>query len=110
MRRAMADILPDKVRWRIGKANLSPNFQLRLLDGHRKLLEDIIAKDPSLIEEYVDVPALRRVYSRYVSQQAAKDALVVYGAVTLALWLSAFTASALSEKTSWLPAGSGSPC
>ena len=110
MRRAMADILPDKVRWRIGKANLSPNFQLRLLDGHRKLLEDIIAKDPSLIEEYVDVPALRRVYSRYVSQQAAKDALVVYGAVTLALWLSEFTASALAEKTARLPAGSGSPC
>ena len=110
MRRAMAEILPNKVRWRIGKANLSPNFQLRLLDGHRKRLEDILAKDPSLIEEYIDVSALRRVYSRYVTQQAAKDALVVYGAATLALWLSEFTASALAEKTSWLPAGSGSPC
>lgn len=88
MRRAMADILPSEVQWRIGKANLSPNFQLRLLDAHRELLEDIIVKDPGLIEEYVDVPALQRVYSRYVSQQTAKDALVVYGAVTLALWLS----------------------
>ena len=88
MRRAMAGILPNEVRWRIGKANLSPNFQLRLLENHRKLLEEIIVKDPSLIEEYVDVAALRKVHSRYVSQQTAQDALVVYGAVTLALWLS----------------------
>jgi asparagine synthase (glutamine-hydrolysing) len=88
MRRAMAGILPDEVRWRIGKANLSPNFQLRLLGAHRALLEDIIIKDPSSIEEYVDVSALRKVYSRYVSQQTVKDALVIYAAVTLALWLS----------------------
>ena len=100
MRRAMADILPNEVRWRIGKANLSPNFQLRLIEGHRKLLEEIIVKDPSLIEEYVDVPALQRVYSRYASQQAAKDALVIYGAMSLALWLSGSTTSLLSGKTS----------
>jgi asparagine synthase (glutamine-hydrolysing) len=101
MRRAMIDILPNEVRWRIGKANLSPNFQLRLLNGHRELLENIILKDPGLIEEYVDVAALQTVYSRYVSQQTAKDALVVYGAVMLALWLSQFSAGSIGSKP-WL--------
>jgi asparagine synthase (glutamine-hydrolysing) len=91
MRRAMAEILPEEVRWRIGKANLSPNFQRRLLNGHRELLDKIILGDPGLIENYVDVPALQTVYSRYLSQQTAKDALVLYGAVMLALWLSRFS-------------------
>jgi asparagine synthase (glutamine-hydrolysing) len=83
----MANILPHEVQWRIGKANLSPNFEGRLLDYDRALMDEIILYDPSLIEEYVDVPALRRVYERYISQRTSKDALVVYGAITLALWL-----------------------
>jgi len=87
MRRAMANILPDEVQWRIGKANLSPNFQGRLLDCDRALLDDVILHDPFVIEQYVDVPALRRVYQRYISRPTGEDALVVYGAVTLALWL-----------------------
>jgi asparagine synthase (glutamine-hydrolysing) len=91
MRRAMAGILPNEVRWRAGKANLSPNFQLRLLHAHKELLERVIMKDPSVIAEYVDVPSLQKVYSRYLSQQGADDALVVYGAVTLAGWLSNFS-------------------
>jgi asparagine synthase (glutamine-hydrolysing) len=101
MRRAMANILPEEVRWRIGKANLSPNFQLRLLNGHRELLEKIILKDPGLIEKYVDVPALQDLYSRYVSQQTAKDALVVYGVAMLALWLSQFGVCSIDSKP-WL--------
>jgi asparagine synthase (glutamine-hydrolysing) len=87
LRRAMAKILPDEVRWRFGKANLGPNFRLGLLNGHRELLDDIILRDANLIEDYVDIPALRRIYSRYVTQPTGDDALLVYGAMTLALWL-----------------------
>ena len=88
MRRAMANILPDEVRWRVGKANLSPNFTRRLLDYDRALLDDVIMNDPKVIEDYVDVSALRDVYHRYASQPMSEgDGLTVYGAVTLALWL-----------------------
>jgi len=87
MRRAMANTLPEEVRWRIGKANLSPNFQGRLLDFDRALLNDVILHDPQVIEQYVDVPALREVYQRYISRPTGAEAVVVYGAVTLALWL-----------------------
>jgi asparagine synthase (glutamine-hydrolysing) len=88
MRRAMAGILPDEVRWRVGKANLSSNFKRGMLDRDRSLLDDVILRDPAVIEEYVDVSALREVYRRYASQPMSEDdALTVYSAVTLALWL-----------------------
>jgi asparagine synthase (glutamine-hydrolysing) len=88
MRRAMADILPEAVRWRAGKATLAPNFCRRLLEADRPLLDDVILKDPRAIEEYVDIAALRAAYDRYRSQPLAEDgALCVYGAVTMGVWL-----------------------
>jgi asparagine synthase (glutamine-hydrolysing) len=87
MRRAMTDVLPAKVQWRIGKANLSPNFDRRLLDLDRALLEDVILCNPQVIEPYVDVPTLRAMYQRCVSGSTGKEVVAVYGAVILALWL-----------------------
>ena len=88
MRRAMRGILPEEVRWRAGKANLTPNFTRRLVAQDRSLLEEVVHGDPSVLEEYVDIPALRRTYDRYVSQPTSeRDALSVYSAVVLALWL-----------------------
>jgi asparagine synthase (glutamine-hydrolysing) len=87
MRRAMACVLPDDVCWRTGKANLSPNFKRRLLDHDRELLDDVIMHDPQIIEEYVDVSALREAYGRYASEPMSDDALTIYSTVTLALWL-----------------------
>jgi len=87
MRRAMANIVPDAVRWRIGKANLSPNFRRRLLDFDRKLLDEVIVNDPQVIAEYVNVTALRDAYRRFISRPTSDDAVLVYGAVVLARWL-----------------------
>jgi asparagine synthase (glutamine-hydrolysing) len=88
MRRAMAGVLPEEVRWRASKANLAPNFGRQLLGNDRNLLTEVILDQPGVIEEYVDVPALRRAYDRYVTQPGSQaDALTVYGAVMLGLWL-----------------------
>jgi asparagine synthase (glutamine-hydrolysing) len=88
MRRAMTNILPVEVQWRTTKANLSPNFKRRLFDCERGRLDEVILNDPQVIQEYVDLPALRAAYHRYLSQPTSDDdALAVYGAVTLALWL-----------------------
>lgn len=89
MRRAMAGILPPEVQWRKGKGNLSANFKQRLKDDEQETLEEVILKNPQLIEEYVDVPALRAAYQRYISQpiRREEDAFNVFMAVTLALWL-----------------------
>lgn len=88
LRRAMAGVLPEEVRWRASKANLAPNFGRQLLGNDRNLLTEVILEQPGVIEEYVDVPALRRAYDRYVTQPGSQaDALTVYGAVMLGLWL-----------------------
>jgi asparagine synthase (glutamine-hydrolysing) len=87
MRRAMTNILPAKVQWRENKSNLSPNFSRGLLAFERGLLEEVILDDPQAIEEYVDVPALRETYHRYASRGMDSDAMTVWRAITLALWL-----------------------
>ena len=95
MRRAMAGILPPEVQWRTRKANLSANFKRKLLDYDRSTLEKVILKQPQVIEEYVDVPALQCAYHRYTRHpiEREQEALTVYGAVTLACWLGLTTQS-----------------
>jgi asparagine synthase (glutamine-hydrolysing) len=89
MRRAMTGILPAAVQWRVGKANLSPNFKRRLLDLGKPVLEEIIMNDPEAIDRYVNISALRAAYDRYRSQpmRGGRDALIVYNAVMLGWWL-----------------------
>jgi len=88
MRRAMAGLLPEQVRWRASKANLAPNFGRRLLSNDWNVLTEVILAHPGALEEYVDIPALRRAYDRYVAHPLLQaDALTVHGAVVLGLWL-----------------------
>ena len=88
MRRAMDGLLPDEVRWRASKANLSPNFRRNLLAKDRNLLAEFILEQPSVLEDYVDISELRRAYRRCTTQPTSEtDALTVFGAVVLGLWL-----------------------
>ena len=80
-------VLPEEVRWRGGKADFSPNFMRGLLGLDRELVEDVVLRDPSTIEAYVDVAALRDAYGRCAGRGVRPEALAVWGAVTLALWL-----------------------
>lgn len=87
MRRAMTGILPAEVQWRIGKANLSPNFTRRLLDFGRTEIEDIIQNSPGVLDEYVNIPVLKAAYDRYRQSNRGQDASTVYNAVVLGWWL-----------------------
>ena len=86
LRRAMTNILPEKVQWREDKGNLAPNFESGLLAFERERLDDIILASPEIIEPFVDRAALREAYGRY-AQQGGGDAITVWLAVTLAVWL-----------------------
>ena len=87
MRRAMKGMLPESVRWRVSKANLGPNFTRGLLRYDRNRLTEVV-EQPGALEEFVDIVALRRAYERYVTDPRSEtDALTVYGAVVLGLWL-----------------------
>jgi asparagine synthase (glutamine-hydrolysing) len=88
MRHAMKGILPEDVRWRPDKADLSPNFMRQIREHDRDLIEEVVLKNPDVIEAYVDIDALRRVYDRYLARQMSEgDALALYRAVVLGLWL-----------------------
>ena len=89
MRRAMTGIIPVDVQWRIGKANLSPNFKRRLLDYGRPIIEEIMENGADRFQSYVDVPALGATYQRYASNPmgGGEDAMTLYGAVMLGSWL-----------------------
>jgi asparagine synthase (glutamine-hydrolysing) len=87
MRRALEGILPDEVRWRSSKGNLAPNFDRALLKFGQNLMDDVILNDPSVIEEYVNVPTLRQAYKRYARRETDGDAFDIWMSITLALWL-----------------------
>lgn len=88
MRRALAGSLPPKVAWRRGKSNLSPNFTRGLLIHERARIEAVIDDDQSPVWAYVDRAALRTVFQRYIARRAEPEAMIVWKAITLALWLS----------------------
>ncbi len=88
MRRAMKDILPQQVQWRVGKTNMHPGFERGLLEFEQARLEQIISHNPEVIEMYVNITALQQAYQRYLSQEAtAEEVNSIWRAVSLALWL-----------------------
>ncbi|MGH7770352.1 MAG: lasso peptide isopeptide bond-forming cyclase [Candidatus Binatia bacterium] len=87
LRRALGDILPVKIQWRKNKSNLGPNFEHGLLAYERERLEDVILKDSGTIEKYVDLNFLREAYHRFASGKAGDDALTIWKAVSLSVWL-----------------------
>ena len=87
MRRALANVLPDVIRWRKTKGNLTPGLVWSLLMYDRKLVEDTILKNPEGIEEYADVDRLRQAYVRCAYRPDAEDALAIIRTVALAQWL-----------------------
>ncbi|PSB03312.1 lasso peptide isopeptide bond-forming cyclase [Merismopedia glauca] len=87
MRRAMENILPPKVQWRGGKANLSANFIHGLSKGDRPLLDEIILKDPTILAPYLDINRLHQVYHQFIDRGSNSDGITIWKAAILALWL-----------------------
>jgi asparagine synthase (glutamine-hydrolysing) len=89
MRRALADVLPEQVRWRGGKTDMNPNFVRGLLMFDQGLLDEVVTHRAGCVERYVDTDVLREVYQRLNAQERVKtdDALTVWKVVTLGQWL-----------------------
>lgn len=89
LRRAMKGVLPETVRWRPSKANLSPNFYTTLLDRDRQLLDSVIFGDASELEPYVNISSMRQAYEAYSQSPLARhdESVNLFSAVNLAIWL-----------------------
>jgi len=87
MRQAMDGILPPAIRWRGGKANLSPNFMARMFRATRGRLGHPEGGDGKFLGRFVAEAALESTRERFLAQPTESDALAVWQAFTLGVWL-----------------------
>jgi asparagine synthase (glutamine-hydrolysing) len=87
VRRAMSSVLPTEVCWRGFKSDLSLNFARSLITHGRGTIERMLKRNGSPIWEYADVELVRGSYGRLQRCSRAHDALLVWKAITLGVWL-----------------------
>lgn len=88
MRRAMAGILPEQVRWRGGKSDLGPAFEHNFFSYEGRRIEALVREDAELIDPLLDVASLRAACGRRREGRASEqDVLAIWRAVSLAMWL-----------------------
>ncbi|NJN13543.1 MAG: hypothetical protein HC815_38845 [Richelia sp. RM1_1_1] len=87
-RRAMAGILPDTLQTRICKANLGASSKPKLLEYERDTLEELIFNKSQIVEDYINIKNLQKVYHRYVSEpMKEQEAMTIFSTIGLSLWL-----------------------
>jgi asparagine synthase (glutamine-hydrolysing) len=89
MRHGLSGILPEEIRWRGGKTDMNPNFVCGLLISDRDALDEAILNQPQVIEKYVNIGSLSRLYRRLVSRDRIniEDAMTIWKVATLVCWL-----------------------
>ncbi len=89
LRKAMAGVVPDKVRWRPGKSSLTPGFVSNLLK-HQKFIESVVYDlSPSLME-WVDGVELKRQWCAFLKDPfgcPSQFHLNIYNAVMMYVWV-----------------------
>jgi asparagine synthase (glutamine-hydrolysing) len=86
LRDALAGCLPEKVRWRSGKGDLSANFR-RALAADRQRLETELFAEGGALNRHIDVSALRRVFDEGSWTRNDDAAVTVWKVATIAAWL-----------------------
>jgi asparagine synthase (glutamine-hydrolysing) len=92
LRNAMAGALPDAIRWRASKGDLSSNFYRGFLEGDSDRIREVLVDRPQPIMRYVDVAGARTGYEEVLDGADRKRipsvGIPLFPVVTLGLWLS----------------------
>ncbi|HEV7765637.1 MAG TPA: asparagine synthase-related protein [Thermoanaerobaculia bacterium] len=86
-RRAMAGVVPDKVRWRAGKG--LPGLHIfSAMRRDRAILEDLV-RDRDVLAPYVDMDVLNGMYTELLSERPIdfRTVIQLWSAAILARWL-----------------------
>jgi asparagine synthase (glutamine-hydrolysing) len=86
LRRSLARVLPETVRTRVGKTDLTYAFRRGLLTADRALLEGLVA-NPTAVADIVDPAALRALWHRCLADSGASDCYALWRVAALADWL-----------------------
>jgi asparagine synthase (glutamine-hydrolysing) len=87
MRRALDDLLPAKVRYRGSKARPGAHIAHTLPTKGRKLMDDVILRNPDPIADYVKIDRVREQYSRCLAGANSNEWFPVWRVVVGSLWL-----------------------
>ncbi len=89
-RRAMQDILPQKIQWRVSKGKLSSNVRLCLF-REREVMDTLILQNTEVIAPYINIPALKASYRRFLGDpisSSEEDLFTIFISASLSKWLS----------------------
>ncbi|RUT00259.1 asparagine synthetase B [Dulcicalothrix desertica PCC 7102] len=93
MRRALDGILPEKVQWRGGKADLSTNFDDGFLNRNREILDNVMSHKIQHLDKYINLDFVQATYQRLVSSERKAgekldddECIAVWQAVIIAIW------------------------
>ena len=84
LRRALDDVLPEQVAWRVGKGMMMPTFTAGLFERERTLLDEHV-NNLGLLADYVNEEELQRMY-REGSALSGTDQVQLATIATLSLW------------------------
>lgn len=92
LRNAMRGILPEKIRERRRKANLSSGFDAGFRSLNHGFVEDAISSQADVLAKFVSVPEVLEIQQQMSGSSAAADqySLEIYRVVSLACWLRNF--------------------
>lgn len=85
IRRSLADLLPEEIRTRVWKTDMSQGFWNSLAREEARLQR--LVSDPGPIERFVDPDALRAAHERFSETQNTRDGRALWRALSLSTWL-----------------------
>lgn len=85
IRRSLDDLLPETVRTRLWKTDMSQGFWNSLSNEEDRLRA--LLDDPGPLTEFVDPTALREAYDRFSNDPTTRDARALWRALSLSVWI-----------------------
>jgi asparagine synthase (glutamine-hydrolysing) len=89
MRRAMAGILPEAIRWRGGKASMEENFEQGLINTDKALIEKTLFDNAITATAFLNLEFLQQRFKVALSrcEDRQSSAMAIWQGTTLSLWL-----------------------
>jgi asparagine synthase (glutamine-hydrolysing) len=86
-RRALANIMPDEIRWRRDKGGFEANLLTVFRNQDSERFEQTALKEGDYLGQYLDMAELAATHHRFLDTPNIADAMTLFRTTTLATWL-----------------------